>query len=89
MNKTLVNLKTHTAKAVASLPVIAAAMTTTALASTPPALPTVAITQDMLKPILDGVISNIGVILPIGLGLFSISIGIRIIPGLISRFLKM
>ena len=52
-------------------------------------LPTIAITEDMLKPLVEGVVANVGVILPIGLGLFAIFLGIRIIPGLISRFVRM
>ena len=51
-------------------------------------LPTVAITTDMLTPLVEGVVSNIGVILPVGLGLFAIMLGIRIIPGLITRFIR-
>ena len=52
-------------------------------------LPTIAITEEMLKPLVEGVVANISVILPIGLGLFAIFLGIRIIPGLISRFVRM
>ena len=52
-------------------------------------LPTIAITEEMLKPLVEGVVANISVILPIGLGLFAIFLGIRIIPGLISRFVHM
>ncbi len=52
-------------------------------------LPSVAITTDMLTPLVEGVVANIGVILPVGLGLFAIFLGIRIIPGLISRFVHM
>ena len=52
-------------------------------------LPTIAITEEMLKPLVEGVVANVGVILPIGLGLFAIFLGIRIIPGLISRFVHM
>ena len=48
-------------------------------------LPTIAITEEMLTPL----VANISVILPIGLGLFAIFLGIRIIPGLISRFVHM
>ena len=51
-------------------------------------LPTVAITEEMLTPLVEGVVANISVILPIGLGLFAIFLGIRIIPGLVSRFVK-
>ena len=41
-------------------------------------LPTIAITEEMLKPLVEGVVANVGVILPIGLGLFAIFLGIRI-----------
>lgn len=62
-----------------------------AFASEPPGssgeLPTVAITTEMLNPLVEGVVANISVILPVGLGLFAIMIGIRIIPSLINRFL--
>lgn len=49
-------------------------------------LPSVSITTDMLKPLVEGVVANIGTVLPVGLGIFSIFLGIRIIPKLISRF---
>lgn len=52
-------------------------------------LPSIAITTDMLTPLVEGVMSNVQVILPVGLGLFAIFLGIRIIPGLISRFVRM
>ena len=52
-------------------------------------LPSIAITTDMLTPLVEGVVANIQVILPVGLGLFAIFLGIRIIPGLISRFVRM
>lgn len=45
-----------------------------------------AITTEMLQPLVDGVTANIGVILPIGLGLFAIFLGINIIPKLITKF---
>ena len=56
-------------------------------ATTP--LPTLSITEEMLEPLIQGVIANVTVILPIGLGLMAIFLGIRIIPGLISRFTRM
>ena len=56
-------------------------------ATTPP--PTLSITEEMLEPLIQGVIANVTVILPIGLGLMAIFLGIRIIPGLISRFTRM
>lgn len=52
-------------------------------------LPTFTITQDMLAPVVTGVVSNIGVVLPVGLGMFAIMLGIRIIPGLFSSFIRM
>ena len=52
-------------------------------------LPSIAITTDLLAPLVEGVVANIQVILPVGLGLFAIFLGIRIIPGLISRFVRM
>lgn len=52
-------------------------------------LPSIAITTDMLTPLVEGVMSNVQVILPVGLGLFAIFLGIRIIPGLVSRFVRM
>ena len=48
-------------------------------------LPTIAITQDMLTPLVQGVVDNIAVVLPMGLGLFAIFLGIRVIPSLVSR----
>ena len=56
-------------------------------ATTP--LPTLSITEEILEPLIQGVIANVTVILPIGLGLMAIFLGIRIIPGLISRFTRM
>lgn len=51
-------------------------------------LPFPDITQDLLVPILYGIYANISTILPIGLGLFSIFLGIRIIPAVISRLFR-
>ncbi len=48
-------------------------------------LPYPQITEIMLLPIIEGITANITVIMPILLGLFSIFLGIRIIPGVISR----
>ena len=48
-------------------------------------LPYPSITEMMLLPVLYGIYANISTILPIGLGLFSIFLGIRIIPAVISR----
>lgn len=51
-------------------------------------LPTIAITQDMLKPIVDGIVSNVGIILIPAIAIFSILIGIKMIPRIISSFIK-
>jgi len=45
-----------------------------------------AITSDMLSPLVDGVTSNIGVILPVGVALLAIFIGIKLIPKVLSYF---
>ncbi len=52
-------------------------------------LPSFAITEEMLAPLVEGVMANVQVILPIGLGLFTIFLGIRLIPNLISRFVRL
>lgn len=52
-------------------------------------LPSIAITTEMLNPLVEGVMANVQVILPVGLGLFAIFLGIRIIPGLITKFVRM
>ena len=55
----------------------------------PESLPAnVAITNEMLQPLVDGVTANIGVILPVGIGLMAIFIGIALIPKLIKKFTK-
>ncbi len=48
----------------------------------------VAITTEMLSPLVDGITANIGVILPIGIALFAIIIGISLLPKLVKKFLK-
>lgn len=45
-----------------------------------------AITPDMLAPLTEGITANIGVILPVAIGIFAIFIGIRLIPDLIKKF---
>ncbi len=47
-----------------------------------------AITTEMLEPILDGLKANIGIILPIGIGIFAIVLGIRFIPRIFKMFTK-
>lgn len=68
---------------------VATPLAVTALASgETPAVPGVAITAEMLQPLVDGITANIGVILPIGIGLMAIFIGINLIPKLIKKFTK-
>ncbi len=47
-----------------------------------------AITATMLEPVLQGVKDNIAVILPVGIGLFAIVLGINFIPKIFKKFLK-
>lgn len=44
------------------------------------------ITAEMLEPITNAITSNLGVLLPVGIGLMSIMIGVRLIPRIIYRF---
>lgn len=88
--KDKVNLKIMAAPAVGAA--IAASSAVTAFAAdetTGTTFPTVSITNEMLAPLVQGVVDNISAILPVGLGLFAIFLGIRIIPGLLSRFARM
>ena len=41
-----------------------------------------------MTPIMDSVVANIGVLLPIVLGLAAVFIGIKIVPRLLSHFTK-
>ena len=59
-----------------------AMMSVAASASTSPGL-----TTEMLEPLLDGVIANVGVVMPVALGIFAVMIGIFIIVPLIRRFI--
>ncbi len=47
------------------------------------------ITEDMLQPILDTLIANLNVFLPILLGIFGLVICIRVVPPLISNLLDL
>ena len=44
------------------------------------------ITSEMLAPITEAVTNNLGLLLPVGIGLMSIMIGVRLIPRIIYRF---
>lgn len=56
--------------------------------STTPALelPKINITTQMLQPLVEGIVANVNVVLPVGLGIMGLMLGIRIIPGLLRRF---
>lgn len=47
-----------------------------------------AITSDMLEPVVDSITSNIAVILPIGVVVFGIMIGISLVPRILKKFTK-
>ncbi len=87
-------LATMKSKAMLAAPaVVGAATTVTAFAAETgdaggSTLPTLSLTTDMLTPLVEGVIANLGVVLPVGLGLYSVFLGIRIIPNLINRFTR-
>lgn len=49
-------------------------------------LPQINITTQMLQPLVEGIVANVNVVLPVGLGIMGLMVGIRIIPGLIRRF---
>lgn len=85
MKNIATSLKTRAA--MVGVPATLALGTCTAFAVDAP-LPTIAITQEMLTPLVDGVISNIGVVLPIGIGLFAIMLGVKLVPRIIGWFIK-
>lgn len=57
----------------------------TALATT--ATTGVAVTSEQLQPLIDGVTNNLGVLLPVGITLMSIMIGVKLIPRIVYKFL--
>lgn len=44
------------------------------------------LTADMLKPITDAIQSNLGVLLPVGVTILAIMIGVSLIPRIIYKF---
>lgn len=48
----------------------------------------VAITTEMLTPVVTGTTANIAVILPVGIALFAIMIGVGLIPAIIKKFVR-
>lgn len=71
--------------AIPATAVVAVGTAVTAFASEPAK---VAITSEMLNPLVDSVTANIGVILPVGIVIFGILIGVSMVPGLIKKFTK-
>lgn len=49
--------------------------------------PTFLITNAMIKPITDAITSGLDVLVPIGVGIMAVMIGISLIPRVIYRFL--
>lgn len=85
------NLKLMALPAAGTIAALSSTVTAFAVdeTSTSYTFPTVTITNEMLTPLVEGVVAIISSILPVGLGIFAVFLGIRIIPGLISRFARM
>lgn len=47
----------------------------------------IAITSDMLQPITDAVVNNLNVLLPVGISIMGIMIGVSLIPRIVYKFL--
>lgn len=47
----------------------------------------VGITADMLKPVVDGIKANLNVIIPVGIVIFGIMLGIMLVPKIIKKFM--
>ena len=93
ITKLIANPKTYVAPILAGASAILMPLSSFASeglqATTTTTLPTVGITADMLKPLVDGVVANVGVIVPVGIVLMGILMGVRLIPGLMSSFMKL
>jgi hypothetical protein len=50
--------------------------------------PAAAITTDMLTGLVDGIKANVAVILPVGIGLMAVMLGVYLVPALLKRFMK-
>jgi phosphoglycerate-specific signal transduction histidine kinase len=44
------------------------------------------VTSEMLEPITTSITSNLGVLLPVGIGIMAVMIGVALIPRIIYRF---
>lgn len=47
---------------------------------------TVVITADMLEPVVDSITGNLGVLLPVGLTILAVMVGVALIPRIIWKF---
>jgi len=47
---------------------------------------TVVITETMLEPVVDSITGNLGVLLPVGLTILAVMIGVALIPRIIWKF---
>lgn len=50
--------------------------------------PSIVITEAMLTPVTEGIVANMAVILPVGLGIFGIFTAVKLIPKLIKIFIN-
>lgn len=46
----------------------------------------VVVTADMLQPIVDSITGNLGVLLPVGVTILAVMIGVALIPRIIWKF---
>jgi len=67
---------------VALVIVVASVMSLFAFAS----MDSYTLSAEMLEPVLEGAAANVGVIVPIGIGLFVIILGVTLIPLVFSKF---
>lgn len=75
-------------KAVVMATSAVSALTVTALASVESSSPSVVVTEEMLQPVINGVTGNVSVILPVGIIIFGILLGIGFVPKIIKKFAK-
>ena len=50
-------------------------------------MPAIAITSDQLQPIIDTLVANLDVLLPVGITIMGIMIGVSLIPRIVYKFL--
>ena len=46
------------------------------------------VTTEMLSPVLDSISANVAVIVPVGIGIFAIVLGVRFIPRIFKMFTR-